>query len=435
MSEFFKENSPEEVFGPMEDVLPTPVVKPQPPSHPAPISPSPSPTPRPTFSPENPCSKPNCYDCRPELCKDIFCSKCTITSSSSVTRRKAAIGILGTLGVGAVAMFGLSELVSKPITRPTPTPIKPTITPSVFVAASPMPLRPPESKPAATREPTPTPKKVEPTIVPTTVPTVTPTILSIELAKEIMRDNFLGPEAVKNTWGIDLGTSIEPIHFDTRQLEQAKKMDHFLILRHSQNQAGGPLTINSMIRQLQPKYDQNKQGKILNPSQWPLEDAMASKEVAPSRWALVSKGIMPRTENTNYAHQTYLLADYLNLFYPEGKLPQVYSEALSEFSSNKASMERNLHRYFDGSGVAATVPLQLNQLLRPSPVELMYDLLVYHKMKDTKLLANHFAWTKGVLNGVHISFMGKFGLDGIQCYNWFPSERGSDLGLMISRTT
>src|SRR3989344_5727045 len=73
--------------------------------------------------------------------------------------------------------------------------------------------------------------------------------LEFREAQEIFGKDFLGPEALAKTFGIELGDmqkDVLEIQFSREELEQAKQLGMMLVLRVPTDKDNQPLTINNM---------------------------------------------------------------------------------------------------------------------------------------------------------------------------------------------
>ena len=109
-------------------------------------------------------------------------------------------------------------------------------------------------------------------------------------AKEILQENYLGPEAIEKAFGIRLNPeNIPPILFTKEELERAKELGQSLILRMDKAPDGQPLTMQKMQELLQPQFTSEAKGKILDNTDWYQNEDFFTKETPKLHWALASR--------------------------------------------------------------------------------------------------------------------------------------------------
>lgn len=225
---------------------------------------------------------------------------------------------------------------------------------------------------------------------------------SQERAREIFGKDFLGPDAVKKAFGIDIPSgNIPKIPFPQAELERAKELDQFLILRTDRAPGGQPLTILKMTELPGPHLIAERIASIGNRLDY--EDRarpyISSDISRKPGWALVSKELIPGSAKTHYLDQTNVLASYIrDEVYKGVDLPIKYQRALHEFMEQKEWLYseftrlKNLDKYEPLRNhqdfADRVISLKLNQLMRQTPVEAFYDALVFFENNGTFLLAN-----------------------------------------------
>jgi hypothetical protein len=234
--------------------------------------------------------------------------------------------------------------------------------------------------------------------------------LSIPDAERIMgRENFFGPSAVEKAFkGIMLGPEdIPDIPFSQEELERAKELGQVLILQINKAPDGEPLTIKKMTELHQSRSIRTRKCKI---SHWFLGDDKKEKfltiDTPKPSWVLVSKEFIPNLnlenkESINYLDQTQALAEYLKNRVFEGKeLPPHYQEAIDEFNALYEKLRGNTIvdrlRYIplpERSEIPDDIldilteklpKLKINKLVRPSPVDAMYDIIICSQIFPVK---------------------------------------------------
>ena len=258
--------------------------------------------------------------------------------------------------------------------------------------------------------------------------------VSVERAKSIMGDEFFGAEAIDKAFDIKiLPGDIPPVPFSPKELETAKELGQFLILRLDRD-SSGPLTMQKMQRIVQPKFDSRSKGKILyDPSRYSREDFF-TKDVPKAKWALVTKEVIPNSTHKNYLNQTQEIADYLkNQVFRGGILPKEYQEAIAEFESQKKAISDIIadeSKLRDAADKLAA--LKLNKMTRQTPVEALYDVLVYFQNHDQRLLEGRYTWTSKQSSLGSLVEVGRFVSLGVNVDRWNPVRSDGLLGVCLS---
>lgn len=263
--------------------------------------------------------------------------------------------------------------------------------------------------------------------------------LLTEEAEELFGEDFLGPEAVEKTFGIhlsldqipDIAESIPGITLD--QLERAKELGHMLVLRTDRAPDGSPLTMQKMEGLLQSAFDRDGKGKIFYDTGWYKAQKFFTKGIPKPRWALVSKEAVPHSKDKNYLQQTEAIADYLKEDVFKGMtIPDEYQTALHEFDAQKASLATLiLHDWQEAAKRLSE--LKLNQLIRRTPVETLYDTLVYFQNNDDRLLQGMYDWTISRGADGRLVLAGNFVSDGLGMNASRPDYSDSWIGVCLSR--
>ncbi len=234
--------------------------------------------------------------------------------------------------------------------------------------------------------------------------------ISPEKAKELLGADFLGTEAIEKTFGTEaIPTEIPPIPFSLEELEKIRDAkDRFLILR----------------------TDKIPADKLA------LANTKQTLEKAPTtRWALVSKDIIPDTASKNYIEQTEQIIKYLEDREFAGR--EEYQEAITEFNAQKEEL-RPLSVSTDESvwkpAAERLANLKITQLTRPTRDEVLYDLEVYKQINDVYLLADKYTWTSSRASGGFLVCVGLFAADGVYVHRDRPDDRHDYLGASSSRS-
>jgi len=254
----------------------------------------------------------------------------------------------------------------------------------------------------------------------------------IEKAKEILGNDCLGPNEVKKAFGIEIkSTEVPSIPFSAAELEKAKSLGQFLVLRVNHDLDGSPLTMQRMEGLLKTRYESEDE-KVLYDTDWYESEKFFTEETPEMEWALTSKEVIPDSTDKNYLHQTDTLKDYLNQVFPEG-LPAEYQEAVQEFTSQRDEIERLISD--DWKEAAARLEaLKITQLTRKTPVETLYDLLMYHQNNGERPLENMYSWTNRRYSGGRLVYVGFFESVRVFVPARGPDSRSDGLGVSFSRS-
>ncbi|MDO8507937.1 MAG: hypothetical protein Q7S53_05245 [bacterium] len=208
-------------------------------------------------------------------------------------------------------------------------------------------------------------------------------------AKEIMGENFFGPLEIERTFGRKLDRSeIPEIPFSREDLEGAKELRQFLILRTDKDADGKPLTIKKMDEQfgLMEEFGSDA---------WARKESFFNTKTPRTGWALTGRGGFKAGSYLGATEKAELwLKKYV--FPNESKMPDEYRQALDEWTRKKKDIFSGTA---SGSGIKkrrATwdlMSLSLNKLTKHTPVELFYDSMVYFHHRAEDLYEGLNVWT------------------------------------------
>lgn len=147
---------------------------------------------------------------------------------------------------------------------------------------------------------------------------------NFRLAEKILGQDFLGPEKIKEVFDIKLKPEeIPPIPFTIEQINKAKKLGMFLVLRINKDKNGKPITLNNFP---------SKVGIIDAGDKHFYNDSPFFKsESLMLEWSLTTKRIVPETLKKAYVDQIQITMDYVSKYFSEihstnsmtkGKIPR-----------------------------------------------------------------------------------------------------------------
>jgi len=277
--------------------------------------------------------------------------------------------------------------------------------------------------------------------------------VSLKQAENIMnregQHNFMGPEQVKIAFGIELKPEqIPQIPFSKEELERARELGQFLVLRVSQvpyrNDPSKvePLTMKKLDEILSPKFQKQNKGKVLSDIDRYKNEDSYTKETPQAGWALVSKDVIPHSyhesgvkEYKDYIIQTEKLIKYLeNKVFQNQDIPEIYEQAIKEF--NQIRQQEKLDELITQNRQEAAQileNLQITQLVRQSPVEILYDLMINFQNTGQRLLKKKYTWSRRRSSDGWLFSVGFFGTRGVMVSIWRPFNSDKFLGVCFSR--
>lgn len=262
--------------------------------------------------------------------------------------------------------------------------------------------------------------------------------VSIAKAKEIFdtpeniekgKTDVLGPKEVEKAFGIKLETKdIPPIPFSKKDLEKAKELDQFLVLR-VKSKDGKPFTMKKINELLENAFKDSGKGKALTGT-WHLKESFYTDKTPNLGWALTSKEIVPDTGYQGYLDQSLTIARYLKKAVFSGReLPDEYREAIEELIEKEEEL-KNVSGWSKINSILNK--LKISKLTRQSSVEALYDTAIYFFNNDEQLLKDEYVWTNTAAsdNRVVVSlFRSGASINlGSEAY-----ARGSRIGAVFSR--
>lgn len=256
-------------------------------------------------------------------------------------------------------------------------------------------------------------------------------LISLSEAREILGKDFLGPESVKNAFGVEL-ESIPPIQFTKEDLERAKELNQQLVLYVDKTKDGKPFTGKELFDLTNNKTSDGK--KLFYDTDWYKNEKFFTKETPRVGWKLASKEIIPGSTSKNYLEQTETIISHLkNEVFKDRELPKEYQEAVDEFESKKSDIAKLINSDWK-SAADKLGNLQITKLTRESPIESFYRLALNEKTNKERLLDNRYTWTLGCYSDGKFVNVGNFDDDGASVRGDAPGSRGDRLGVSFSRS-
>ena len=238
------------------------------------------------------------------------------------------------------------------------------------------------------------------------------------LEKKAGKTDVLGPEEIEKAFGIKLEQKNIPlIPFSKEELELANELGQFLILRVNVDDQDPPqpLTMKGLGDMMTRQgYSEITRRVIENHSS---ENWWTSDNIE-LRWALVSKDLIKGSSSGNIYKKTSLLKNEITEIFKDEEMPLKYQEAIKEFDDYIRNRFNDLtnDEITDVIGGLAREQynkefskLKLNDLLRKTPAEELYDELAYFQINEERLTERVCNQTKRVGSDGNLVALGYFG--------------------------
>jgi len=250
---------------------------------------------------------------------------------------------------------------------------------------------------------------------------------SLQEAKEILgAEKVFDHQDVKKTWGVDL-REVPEIPFSREDLEKAKELGMFLILRIDKDTQGNMLTLKRMEEQKQAEFTAQNKGKIFYKKDWFKDEKFFTGEAPEVKWALTSGNILPDSTNKDYIQQTALLRDQLK--------EQGWLTSEEERESADEELDKIIQIMASDWKKAAEMlsELKITQNHRLSFAENMYDFISILDVKNSRILESNYSWGKSRSSNGSLVYVGGCGAGGASVFRWRPDDRSDYLGVSFSR--
>jgi hypothetical protein len=279
----------------------------------------------------------------------------------------------------------------------------------------------------------------------------------LKFAKELFGQDYFGPETLDGVWGIEIDPKdIPEIPFSQSQLEYDKMRSQLLILRARNGPDGLPLTMQKQHDLLNPDMESRGLGKVLAELDMPQMELMRKASFFNSdapvmtkdqnyEWALTYPNVevLSRPKPKNYLQQTDLLVTRAKQTF-RGEMPRHYKDAVDEYqeyrrktfgSLNEEQIERELASQDGRKHFQELARLKLNQLLLPTPAQMMFDMLTYYQDQNKRILEDAYTWTNTSYGDRYIVILGMFKEEGIKVDGHRVDFGGPSIGSIVSRTS
>jgi hypothetical protein len=273
----------------------------------------------------------------------------------------------------------------------------------------------------------------------------------MDMAREVMSDDFFGFQEVEKAFGIEMKPEeIPEIPFSKEELEKARELNQFLVLRADKAPDGKPLSLQKINEILKGKvtdgskflYSDDGKGGIKGDA-WYKNEEFIKDETPRLAWALVSKEVIPNSTSKNYLQQTEELVNYIksSVFSAKGgsasggkgDIPVVYQDAIDEFEKEKDGIEKIISSEWQ-KAAEKLGNLKINQLTRQNPAEVLYDIAIYFQNKKERILENMYTWTSRRDSDGGLVIVGEFASGGVYVFRDRPAHSDDNLGVAFSRS-
>ena len=249
-----------------------------------------------------------------------------------------------------------------------------------------------------------------------------------EAREAIGQENFLGPKEVEQALDLQIPPeSLPEIPFSLEELKRAKALNHFLILRLDRFTS----------KELQERYNSlhaNPEEPLLFNTNWYQNEPFYTQDKPKLSWALVSREVLPNSTTKNYLQQTQELIHYLkNQVYKDQPAPPDFNTWVAEFDSQKAALAQLITSNWQEAARKLS-KLAINQHYRPSFADSLYDLAIYQRTHNQRLLPNLYAWTRSHSSVGLLVSVGDFGSRGLDVSGDGPGPHDAGLGLLVARS-
>ena len=225
----------------------------------------------------------------------------------------------------------------------------------------------------------------------------------MEVARGILGQDFLGPNEIEKAFGVRIPPeAIPPLDIDPSIIEAARQEGMMLVLRVDKAPDGSPLTIEKMEKDLQPQFSRNGKGRVLSRESFYRGQNFFSQAVPRTGWFFVSKDTANGSDQFTYLDQTHKLGDYVTHkpgdFHPTASDAFAAKPSLQEAIKYLSMQDRQLRELVatDPEKTIATLSYSIvNKTMRQTPVEAVYDLLLYYLSTGRRLLPEKTSLSAG----------------------------------------
>ena len=243
--------------------------------------------------------------------------------------------------------------------------------------------------------------------------------------------DIFGPREVAKIGGVMIPKFTPSIPFTREDMRIACKLGQYLIFQVSKASDGFPLTMNKIRDSLGNKLEGDT---FLKNSRFCEPEYFFSGSTPYAGWKLVSREVIPGSVGKDYVEQTQAIADYLrNEVYDGQELPGEYQKAVDEFEACRENLRELLNDGHWRDVTGKCLNLKLNRLFRPTPVEVIYNLMVCLIVNQERLLEDTYASTRERFSDGGIVVVGEWDTKGIGVYDVCATRSVDEIGVYFCR--
>ena len=251
-------------------------------------------------------------------------------------------------------------------------------------------------------------------------------------AREVLGNDFFGPPEIQKVFGVTL-EKIPPIPFTREELEKAKELGQQLILFTDvvvDEGAQLPATINNLFSMYPSVWDGNRMGVRMKD----VSADFRAKETPRMGWRLVSKKVIPRTEDATYIGSLRVLANYFGELDAGRTEESWYQSIWEEVNREGVDIEDAMAIEEDWrSSLESITRLRASQCFGERAVECVYRLIVNQELHDTRLLSDTYVHTTSIFPDQGLVRVGFFREEGMALSITSPLENYPQVGMCFSR--
>ncbi len=259
--------------------------------------------------------------------------------------------------------------------------------------------------------------------------------ISINEAKEIFGDDFIGPEQFKNAFGF-VPEDISEVPFSKERLIDAKQKGLKLNFHVDKSLDGELMTIENMSKMQISSGDNNS---IINGNLHAFYNGenFYNNSVIGSSWTLDSDGILPDSTNKNMLEQFELIVEYLkNDIFNDIEIPESYLRAFSEFEDKKDEIKKLIVPPYTTPGDLSGIfeNLELSKLVLPNAPEMIQTMEVNQLNSNNPSVDNMQIRARIAQKSCHVHslVMDNKIFDKADASLYFPSYKDERLGVYLS---
>jgi hypothetical protein len=235
---------------------------------------------------------------------------------------------------------------------------------------------------------------------------------------------ILGPDEIQSVFRINIPDP-PPVPFTGAELETARDLDQFLVLRPD------GVTMKGIFERRGNMTA--RKTPLLSSIGWYRGERFFTDHRIQLDWALVGRGLVPDSTDANYLRQTRALVAYLRGSVFPGAMPNYVETAIGEFASQQAWLESLIVSDWKAAAARFTT-LRISKLFRETPADVLWTNALYEAVNGIRLLPGYWTWTQTLSSDGGVVDVGGFGESGMSVSSGSPWDHRSHLGLRFARS-